>query len=94
MEVPEFHLTFQKARFLHGVGRKGGDVIVAAAAKGADLIIYKNQCKVEGREKQHDPMFFHWYCRSFSRAEPPVPPATPAIGATEHTEDNEEVGNL
>ena len=75
LEVGEWRLTFQEPQFLHGVGRKGGDLMVAASVCGVDMAIYENRCKVKGRERQHDCMFFKWSCRDFPRAEAPVWPS-------------------
>ena len=73
-EVTGWHRTFQKPQFLHGVRRKTGDLMVAAAVHGFDMEIYENRCAVQGREKQHDCMFFKWSClRSHAKA-----PAGPA----------------
>ena len=62
-ENREWKLTFQTPHFLHGVGHKNGDLIVAAAVCDVDMVFYENRCKVKGREKQHDPMFVKWSCR-------------------------------
>ena len=70
-----WNMTFQAPQFLDGVRHKGGDLIVAAAVKGADLTIYENRCEVEGRERQHDCMFFVWSFRGRSYAAPPSLPA-------------------
>ena len=74
MEVREWKLTFQNPQFLYGVGRKSGDLMVAAAVHAVDMVIYENRCKVKGRERQHDCMLFKWSCRDFARAEAPVWP--------------------
>ena len=74
-EVSGWNLTFQEPQFLHGVGRKGGDRMVAAAVQGVDMMIYENRCEVQGREKQHDCMLFKWSCRGFPHAEAPAWPS-------------------
>ena len=48
--------------------------MVAAAVKGVDMMIYENRCQVQGREQQHDCMFFKWSCRGVRRAETPAWP--------------------
>ena len=62
-ENHKWKLTFEQPQFLHGVGHKPGDLIVAAAVHDVDLAIYENRCKVKGREQQHVPMFCKWSCR-------------------------------
>ena len=39
-----------------GVNKKAGDVWIAM---GSNLTFYTNTCMIEGREEQHDPMYFH-----------------------------------
>ena len=73
-EANGWNLTFQQPTFLEGVGRKGGDLMVAAAIQGVDMMIYENRCRVEGREKQHDCIFFKWSCRGFPRVDAPAWP--------------------
>ena len=74
-EDSAWQLTFEEPHFLHGVGRKGGDLIMAAGLKGAGLHVFANNCRVKGREKQHDPMFFEWSCAG-RRIERRIQPAT------------------
>ena len=50
-------LTFDQPQLLYGRRRKSGDLTVAAARQGADSIIYENNCRVAGSEKQDDPVF-------------------------------------
>ena len=54
--------TFENPRFLHGHRHRGGDVILAGGRKGANLRVFDNNCRVKGRELQHDPMYFEWSC--------------------------------
>ena len=74
-EVSVWNMTFQAPQFLEVVRHKGGDFVFSAAVKGADLTIYENRCEVEGRERQHDCMFFVWSFRGRSYAAPPSLPA-------------------
>jgi len=73
-EVTGWSQTFQKPHFLQGLHRKNGDLIVAAAIHGVDMEVFENRCAVEGREQQHDCMFFKWSCLR-RRAEAPAGPA-------------------
>ena len=75
LEVSGWELTFQSPQFLQGVGRKNGDLMVAAAARGFDMVIYENRCAVEGREKQHDCILFKWSCQKFPHAWAPAWPS-------------------
>ena len=69
-----WQLTFEEPQFLYGVARKGGDLIVAAARRGANMRAYENNCRVAGRERQHDCMFFEWSCTgSLPPAAQPAP---------------------
>jgi hypothetical protein len=73
LEVSGWELTLQSPHFLQGVGRKNGDLMVAAAARGFD--IYENRCAVEGRAKQHDCILFKWSCQKFPHAWAPAWPS-------------------
>ena len=66
-------MLFEQPHFLEGVGKKDGDLIVAAACKTWDVSFQENTCAVEGREKQHDPMFLTWSCKGMRWAGAGVP---------------------
>jgi hypothetical protein len=48
-EDKEWKRTIQRPQFLHGVRLKNGDLMVAAAVQGFDMVIYENRCAVQGR---------------------------------------------
>lgn len=96
-EVSSWEITFNTPSFLQGRRRVSADLMVVEIVKQFDVIVYENISKVEGREKQHDPMAFQF---SFKPREPAdggepasggeratVEPAIggePASGASEH----------
>ena len=45
--------------------------MVGVAVKGADMDFFDNKCTVQGREEQHDCMFFEW-CYRARRTQDPV----------------------
>ena len=59
-------LTFDEPQFLYDTGRKGGDLMFAAARRGADFTVYENNCRVAGRESNTI------RCLSNGHARPPL----------------------
>ena len=57
-EMTEARLTMNQPQFMWGVNRKGGDLMVGAGIK--DFIVFVNECSIQGREAQHDPMIMRW----------------------------------
>ena len=89
-EVKSWKNTLSNLTYVQGIQQKPGDFIVAASVKGrGDFIVYKNTCRVKGREKTRDPMVFKlsWTrgAQFQSRVEEAANGGEPASGATEHS---------
>ena len=87
-EVRGWNITFNHLAYLQGRHRKPGDFMVAGCVKHRDFVVYENTCRVQGREKQHDPMVFKFSYKPRTRiqahAEEPPSGGALASGATEH----------
>ena len=88
-EVKSWKNTFSNLTYVQGIQQKPGDFMVAASVNGrGDFIVYKNTCRVQGREQAHDPMVFKFSfkrgARVQARVEEPANGGEPASGATEH----------
>ena len=88
-EVKSWKNTFSNLTYVQGIQQKPGDFMAAASEKGrGDFIVYKNTCRVQGREQAHDPMVFKFSwtrgARFQARVEEPANGGEPASGATEH----------
>ena len=80
-ENTAWKVTFEQPDFLYGRRHKGRDLMIAAGRKGAGLQVFANNCRVEGREEQHDPMFFEFSCTGH-RPERRVLPETGRVRRT------------
>ena len=78
-EFPSARLTFSELQFMWGVNKKGGDLMVGAGTK--DLLFFENQCSIQGREKQHDPMIMKWWYRARPETQPVPLPARSSGGS-------------
>ena len=67
-QTPDSNVNFRQVRHVIGVGNKGGDVLTFGAV--GDVEIYDNTCRVQGREKQHEPVIAEW--RYKARSQPPL----------------------
>ena len=81
-QTPDLNVNFRHVRHVIGVGNKGGDVLTFGAV--GDVEIYDNTCRVQGREKQHEPVIAEWRYKARSQgapcqsgAAPQPPPAVP-----------------
>ena len=76
-QVQQSRLNFETPRFIYGINHKGGDLMVGAAVKGADMDFFENTCTVKGRERQHDCMFLEWCYRAHGTQDPVSLPRKP-----------------